>query len=232
MSIDLPAPNVSVANGLDARGVQANFEVLSTKLTAGAGAPTLVSSLPVSPVDGQEIYYQSTTAGTGGGATNTMADVGAAWHLRYRSAASGSYKWEFVGGSTLSHQNGGGSTTCTASFVTYAPTSWTSPTVKVPLAGAYQYSLIVNMTQQGSGSATINYQNLNASTTGVVIGQAQVVHPFSFFGIYVGGLCGQNSNGNLIAGETLSYRQASLTAGNAVIVNHVRIELTPMRVGL
>jgi hypothetical protein len=62
--------------------------------------PLFVTSLPAG-YDGQEVFYQSTTAGTGGGSTNSMADVGAVWHLRYRSASASSYKWEVVGGSDL-----------------------------------------------------------------------------------------------------------------------------------
>jgi microcystin-dependent protein len=65
--------------------------------------PQFVTTLPSSPIDGTEVYYQSTTAGTGGGATNSMADVGAVWHLRYRAASSSVYKWEFVGGADLNH---------------------------------------------------------------------------------------------------------------------------------
>jgi hypothetical protein len=51
----------------------------------------LVSVLPGSPVDGQQVYFQNTT----------MATAGVVWHLRYRSASSSAHKWEFVGGSSL-----------------------------------------------------------------------------------------------------------------------------------
>lgn len=197
-----------------------------------ANGNPIVTALPASPINGQECYFQSATAGTGGGATNTMADVGAVWHLKYRSAAAGASKWEFVGGTTLSHQNGGGSTTCAVAFVSYAPSSWTSPTVKVPLAGTYNYSLIVNMTSQTSASSTLNYQNLFGSTTGALIGQQQTVVPVNLFGtLNVGGRCGSDSSGNLVAGETLSYQQGSFAAGNAITLNQVRIELTPQKVG-
>lgn len=197
-----------------------------------ANGNPIVTALPASPINGQECYFQSATAGTGGGTTNTMADVGAVWHLKYRSAAAGSFKWEFVGGATLSHQNGGGSTTTPVAFTTYAPSSWTSPTVKVPLAGSYNYSLIVNMASQTSGSSTVNYQNMVGSTTGALISQQQPVTPVNLFGtLYVGGRCGLDSGGNLVAGETLSYQQSSFSAGNAITVGHVRIEATPVRVG-
>jgi hypothetical protein len=52
---------------------------------SSSGVP-LVTSLPSSPADGQEVYYQVD-------ATN-----GIVWHLRYRVASSSPYKWEVVGG--------------------------------------------------------------------------------------------------------------------------------------
>lgn len=194
--------------------------------------PLFVTALPTTPSDGMEVYYQSTTAGTGGGSSNSMADVGAVWHLRYRAAASGSYKWEFLGGAPTSHQNAGGATTCTTGLTNYTPSSWTSPSVKVPLVGTYIYSLIVNLTQQSSSASTLTYQNLVASTTGTLFSQQQAVVPVNIFGsYYIGGLCGQDSSGNLAAGETLSYGQGSFAAANTVTINFCRIELTPMRVG-
>src|SRR4030095_11342304 len=49
----------------------------------------LVSALPGSPFDGQEIYYLAD-------ATNSVI-----WHLRYRAGSSSAYKWEFIGGMYL-----------------------------------------------------------------------------------------------------------------------------------
>ena len=57
--------------------------------------PLFVTTLPAG-YDGQEVFYQSTASGTGGGSA-TMESVGAVWHLRYRSASTSSYKWEVVG---------------------------------------------------------------------------------------------------------------------------------------
>lgn len=53
------------------------------------GAQPVVTSLPASPVDGQEIRF--------------LADAlnGIVWSLRYRAVAAGAYKWEFIGGSPL-----------------------------------------------------------------------------------------------------------------------------------
>ena len=52
----------------------------------------LVTSLPGSPIDGQEVYYQSAA----------MAADGVVWHLRYRASSSSAYKWEYLGGPPLS----------------------------------------------------------------------------------------------------------------------------------
>lgn len=55
----------------------------------GASAPTLVSALPGSPTDGQEIYLLVDGAN------------GIIWHLRYRAASASAYKWEYLGGVPL-----------------------------------------------------------------------------------------------------------------------------------
>lgn len=78
---------------------------LRNSATSGAGAntdltahlngidtaitPPFVTSLPVSPYDGQIIYYRAD-------ATN-----GIIWQLRYNASSASSYKWEFVGGSPI-----------------------------------------------------------------------------------------------------------------------------------
>lgn len=67
----------------------ADANVTTAKLATGATSATYVTSLPSSPVDGQEIYFAANAAD------------GVIWHLRYRSGASGNYKWDFVGGSPL-----------------------------------------------------------------------------------------------------------------------------------
>lgn len=88
--------------------------------------PQFVTTLPTSPIDGTEVYYQAD-------ATN-----GVIWHLRYRAASASAYKWEFVGGGDLS-----------ASVVTdqslAAGSGWqdlatVGPSITAPLAGDYAYA--------------------------------------------------------------------------------------------
>lgn len=100
--------------------------------------PPLVSSLPGSPADGDEVYYVAD-------ATN-----GVVWHLRYRSAASGSYKWEYVGGGPLQHYIATAENTTSTS---YANLTTVGPQVTVPLAGDYDVEF---------GAAIIPTQGLGA----------------------------------------------------------------------
>ena len=101
--------------------------------------PQFVTTLPSSPIDGQEVYYQSTAAGTGGGASNSMADVGAVWHLRYRAASASTYKWEFVGGGALYSQTATDASAALTSS-TWSGINGADPSITVALAGEYMVS--------------------------------------------------------------------------------------------
>jgi hypothetical protein len=94
-------------------------------VTAPKSAVQRVTSLPGSPTDGQEVYYVADAAN------------GIIWHLKYNAGASGSYKWEFLGGGSLrgtvpayATLNGTGLST----FVAWP--SGAGPVV--PLAGDYE----------------------------------------------------------------------------------------------
>ena len=108
--------------------------VVNDVIALNSAAPSdIVTALPVSPIDGQIIYY------------NADATNGNVWQLRYRSAASGSYKWEFVGGSKLLSTADGGTTGTGASFADLA--SGTAPSISLPLTGDYHLTY-------GEGSIT------------------------------------------------------------------------------
>jgi hypothetical protein len=86
-----------------------------------SAAPPRVTSLPSSPVEGQECVYVADAAN------------GVLWHLRYNAAAASPYKWEFVGGSPLyvehtaaEFQGSGGQ------FLDLS-----GPSLAIPLAGDY-----------------------------------------------------------------------------------------------
>lgn len=102
--------------------------------------PPLVSTLPSSPYDGQEVYYLAD-------ATN-----GAVWHLRYRMGATGSYKWDFVGGSPLI-----GYSNTVYSGLAAAGAAVANPVLTVPRAGDYLLRFTLKVTNSAVAHNYIGY---------------------------------------------------------------------------
>jgi hypothetical protein len=92
---DLPYPVLS-----DTPDVPRDIQALAVKLDGILSfKPPIVTTLPASPVDSQEVYFVADAA------------TRAIWHLRYNAGSASSYKWEFLGGapqygSFLASQNG------------------------------------------------------------------------------------------------------------------------------
>lgn len=88
--------------------------------------PALVSILPSTPTDGQEVYFQNTA----------MGEKGIVWHLRFRTA-SAEHKWEFVGGPAMSKGPEG-----SVEFALKEEKALAGgPSLTVPLAGEYEVRL-------------------------------------------------------------------------------------------
>jgi hypothetical protein len=92
--------------------------------TGTSGAPPLVSALPGSPNNGDEVYFQSAA----------MATAGLVWHLRYRSAG-GTYKWECISGNPLYVRADTARNFSPGATYVAMPTD--PQTLTVPLAGEY-----------------------------------------------------------------------------------------------
>lgn len=90
-----PNPIITKDNGsLDPTALQQNFDKLAQILgnfrPAGQNGPAArVTALPSNPWDGMEVNFV------------VSASAGIEWRLVYRAAASGSYKWEVIGGPPL-----------------------------------------------------------------------------------------------------------------------------------
>jgi hypothetical protein len=104
---------------------------------AWAAQIPLVTSLPASPIDGQEIYYLAD-------ATN-----GIIWHLRYRASSSSAYKWEFVGGSSLLAETAADAGLTTTIAVI-------GPSLTLPLAGNYDFGFGARSWQANTAGASSN----------------------------------------------------------------------------
>lgn len=174
-------------------------------------APARVTTLPTSPVDGQECYYVAD-------ATN-----GVLWHLRYNAGSASAYKWEFVGGGDR-HEGPLGDLT-TSSTTAVALTN--GPTITLPLAGEYIGELTLQMISQvvssGFAQAAIYKDAVDAGMNGVVYvfqntgsGQALIATGFGKIAV--------------TAGQVLSVRVSSANGLSNRFVN-ARLLARPVRVG-
>ena len=153
-------PRVPNAIGSGAIGTTqlAGGAVTTEKLALG---PTFVSTLPSSPVDGQEVYYQ---------ASGDMATNGIVWHLRYRSGSSSSYKWEYIGGPPIYSENVAAATRAVSGGTARADIP-SGIDRSVPVAGNYlvTHTAIIHLGAAGSNRwANTGYRLANSAGTTVI----------------------------------------------------------------
>ena len=107
----------------------------------GSAATLILGALPATPVNGQECYFLADDAN------------GVVWRLRYRSTSASAYKWEFVGGSSLSRER---MQSDTAAFIGagWGAFNANDPVITVPLAGEYrcEHSATFYPTAAGAGN--------------------------------------------------------------------------------
>jgi hypothetical protein len=157
------------------------------------GAPPLVTALPGSPVDGQEIILtDSLTAGTHH------------WHLRY-VAVRATNKWVFIGGAgreavvaTNEGLSGGAGA--------YADCTTVGPSITVPVSGVYEVR--VGAMFNDTGAAQQKYVEAGA---GVGAFTTPIVQAVGWF----------RDVANLIL-TVQQARSASLVAGNEIRVRYKR----------
>lgn len=108
------------------------------------------TSLPASPFDGQEyVLVDSLTAPT------------YTWRFRFNSGSSSAYKWEFVGGTPVRLENGGGPSITSTTYVDLT----TPVSITVARAGDYSFRFggsIYNSATSGSVYLAL-YKNAAAS---------------------------------------------------------------------
>ena len=184
--------------------------------------PLFVTTLPAG-YDGQEVFYQSTTAGTGGGSTDTMATVGAVWHLRYR-AAGGTYKWEFVGGSASGQDISTAQTKAVAGAFTDLAT--VGPLITVPLAGDYD----VTYGAQVSGDNADRNTGFNLNKNGTQLEFAYAHASYSATDGATGSTATAIGRYTLAASDVLKIQYYSAIS-IAPSFSYRRIRLVPIRVG-
>ena len=186
----------------------------------GDGAqPTFESTLPGSPYDGQEIYYQNAA----------MATAGIVWHFRYR-AGGGTYKWEAVNSPTAIYAE-----VTTNQFIgssSYTDLATAGPSITLPLAGDYDVTVGGSISSGASGViAYMSYQIGGTAANDADALQAYVYNANASYrdDVSVNMLRTRRKTGLSAVTLTAKYRSAS--GANNVYAQHRVLSATPIRVG-
>jgi hypothetical protein len=202
----------------DTVDVPRDMLALATKLdNYSAIAPARVTVLPVAPVDGQEIYFQSAA----------MAPLGVIWRLRYNSASASAYKWEFVGGGDLGAEVATLEGTASTGYTNLATVG---PDVLVPLAGEYMITLSASIippaVNDGAGAMSYQFGATPASDGDAIVGQTPAATAT------MGATCSRLIRRTLAtAGVTISARYRSAGTAGTAQFSRRSLVLRPVRVG-
>jgi hypothetical protein len=178
----------------------------------------VVSALPGSPADGDQIYFQNTA----------MGNAGVIWQLRYRAAIGDAYKWEFVGGGPL--QNDVGTAQAVGTSSVYVNLATDGPTITAPLAGIYSCNFGARITLT---ARTITVQ------VGVAVGDTNAVVPMIVVqspdsgAAYVQPMqvtCSGRRAPTVAAGNAIKLRYLANQTTNHTIQDRW-LDVLPMRVG-
>lgn len=200
-------PSLTIPSGTITADKIADSNVTTAKLAKGATSATYVTSLPSSPVDGQEIYYAAD-------ATN-----GVIWHLRYRAASSSSYKWEFVGGSPIERTAAGQNLPNNTSEWIDATT--VGPKYDVALAGDYLVHAQANG-YASSGPLGLSVGVAKGANIPVVGQYAEAAGAYAYVSVTAFGV---------VTGATTDIRMRYNQSAPNSYISGRRMLITPVRVG-
>lgn len=179
-----------------------------------ANEPDIVSALPGSPADGQQVFYQDAA----------MATAGVVWNLRYR-AGGGTYKWEFVGGNGLSAYVQASQTTAST---TYTDLGTVGPSLTVPLAGDYTVDL--QTTMRGSSGSQQQFHSYTIGGAAADDANAlQFRQPDSVINSRVAGSFTQPKT--FATANTALVSKYRVDGGAAALFWQRWLRITPIRVG-
>lgn len=168
----------------------------------------LVTSLPTSPYDGQEIYY--------------LADEpsGTLWHLRYRAASTSAYKWEAIGPTPLWAK---ADVAITFNSATYIDGSG-GPQITPPLNGDYD----IEFGSRFGGGPGSSYMYVSPSFAGAV--------PTDNDGLFLYGtnddmITSRRVRQNALAGSRIIKLQYKTAAAVNATWDRRHLSVWPIRVG-
>lgn len=174
----------------------------------------VVSSLPASPADGQEVYYLASSA------------AGVLWHLRYRSSSPNAQKWEPVGQQRPLVSE-------VAARAVIAAAGWNAlggPTLNAPLAGVYETRHGALLTNNTSGAANRVIAAIFVAGVEAADTYAEIRYAAPPGGVGVGSSIERRSPARtLAAGAALEVRYYNGGAVNQGDTQNRYLELYPVR---
>ena len=176
-----------------------------------AGTAAYVTTLPASPVDGQEVCYGADPAG------------GVIWRLRYRAASASAYKWEFVGGAALFAEDFAAVGPVTSS--SYIDMGNAFP-VTVPLAGDYQVAWGARMA--GATATAVISAAIKVGAAATVDANALDAQPAGA-NYYAAGQSSRSKRINAVAAAAVLKMQHKVNVGSMTVAQRW-LEATPIRV--
>lgn len=215
--VDTYANRPAAAHALNGVRFFASDKAMEWQCVAGAWvlvnvfAPE-VTGLPSSPIDQQECVYVLDAA------------TGAKVHLRYRSAASGSYKWEPVGLSPPLYAEDATLRNVTSTSYADVPTATLSLTL--PLAGDYLITVEGNVRSDAANTST----ELSYSVGATPASDAWSITSYSFTGSLINGSGSLATRHTGLAASTVIEEQAKVSSGTGQ-VSRRRLMAQPLRVG-
>jgi hypothetical protein len=147
--------------GLDNANVAPGANIALSKLSFPGGTtflkadgtfanpvPTLVTSFPGSPANGEVILY-----------TDSLTAPTYIWMLQYNSGISDSNKWVFIGGASIQAETQtDGGVESQDNISTYSNLTTTGPSITVPRTGVYYVEIGADaVTNGGSPTAFMSY---------------------------------------------------------------------------
>lgn len=196
----------------DPADVPADLLALATRLDTLE--PWYATSLPGSPVDGQEVYYAAD-------ATN-----GVIWHLRYRAAQAAPYRWEFVGGPPLSVNLSQAEASTSGTHNAYQDLNDGTFGATLPLAGVYIFEFGAYLAAPSviTGYVAVKFSAAEASDLNGVLATINVAGTFTVLHHKCPPIT------VAAASQLVSLRFRALT--NAVVnFGRRHLTMTPVRVG-
>lgn len=199
--------------------IDISFVIDQPTLAVSKSIIPVVNALPPGPTDGDEIYFQNVA----------MATAGIMWHLRYRAAAPGLYKWEVIGTPPPLYDEVPAAQAST-SGTTWVDLATVGPQITVPLAGDYMFTGELDGYTADSASSPFVALKFGAAA---VLSADRV---FIFRGASAttkGAISGRSIKRTVTAANTvvkLQYSNATNSAATVTFENRT-LQVRPIRVG-